>query len=102
MVTLMRTTDQENVEAARWIARKLNAFDASFSLLIPEGGVSALDAPGMSFYDSEADAALNAELQAAIRQSPDRQVLRFPYHINAPEFAEALVNEFLRLCHATR
>ncbi len=60
MVTLMRTTVQENREAARWIADKLNAFDASLSLLIPEGGVSALDAPGMAFYDRETAARLCA------------------------------------------
>ncbi|MBL8814688.1 MAG: Tm-1-like ATP-binding domain-containing protein [Planctomyces sp.] len=101
MVTLMRTTVQENKTAAQWIASKINASNSRFSLLIPEGGVSSLDAPGMAFHDPEADSALNAELEARINQTPEKQVIRLPYHINAPEFADALVNEFLRLCRTT-
>ena len=45
-VTLMRTTADENRRCARWIAAKLNRARSPFSLLIPEKGVSALDAPG--------------------------------------------------------
>ncbi len=101
MVTLMRTTVQENRAAAQWIANKINASNSRLSLLIPEGGVSSLDAPGMAFHDPEADSALNAELEARIKETPGRQVIRLPYHINAPEFADALVNEFLRLCRTT-
>lgn len=97
MVTLMRTSPEENQEAARWIARKLNRTDSSFSLLIPEKGVSALDQEGMPFFDPAADAALNETLEREIRQNEVRRVSRLPLHINSPEFAEALVNEFLKL-----
>src|SRR5262249_29262210 len=73
-VTLMRTTPEENVACARWIAGKLNAHpEAGFTLLIPEGGVSAIDAPGQPFHDPEADAALFTELEKAIVTGPTRR-----------------------------
>ncbi|HEX6984034.1 MAG TPA: Tm-1-like ATP-binding domain-containing protein, partial [Planctomycetaceae bacterium] len=93
-VTLMRTTPDENRRAARWIAEKLNRSDAPLLVLIPEGGVSALDAPGKPFWDPEADAALFDELERAIRPTPQRQVRRLPHHINDPAFAAALVDAY--------
>jgi uncharacterized protein (UPF0261 family) len=96
-VTLMRTTPDENGRCARWIAAKLNQADAPFCVLIPEQGVSALDAPGAPFHDPEADAALFDELESHIVPAPHRRVLRLPLHINDPAFAQALVEEFLNL-----
>jgi uncharacterized protein (UPF0261 family) len=93
-VTLMRTTKDENRRSAQWIAEKLNRSTAPLQLLIPERGVSMLDAPGQPFFDPEADAALFGELEAAIRHTPERQVRRLPYHINDREFAVALVEAF--------
>jgi len=90
-ITLMRTTPEENRRAARWIAAKLNRSSAPLVLLIPEGGVSALDAPGQPFWDPEADAALFEELERSIEPSPARRVRRLPHHINDPQFAAALV-----------
>ena len=94
-VTLMRTTPDENRRCARWIAAKLNRAEAPFRILIPESGVSALDAPGQPFHDPEADAALFDELESAVDAGPDRLIRRLPLHINDPEFARALVEEFL-------
>ncbi|MBY8820748.1 Tm-1-like ATP-binding domain-containing protein [Sphingomonas colocasiae] len=99
-VTLMRTTVEENIACARWIARKLNAHpDAGFTLLIPEGGVSAIDKPGGPFHDPEADAALFAELESAVAQGPTRRIVRYPHHINDPEFAQAIVDEYRKVMH---
>jgi uncharacterized protein (UPF0261 family) len=42
----MRTTLDENARMGRWISEKLNACEGPVRFLIPEGGVSALDAPG--------------------------------------------------------
>ena len=50
-ITLMRTTAAECREIGGWIAGKLNACDGPVRFLIPEGGVSALDAPGGAFED---------------------------------------------------
>ena len=65
-VTLMRTTPEENREFARWIAGKLNRSTAPVIVLIPEKGVSALDAPGQAFHDPEADEALFQELESKL------------------------------------
>jgi uncharacterized protein (UPF0261 family) len=103
-VTLMRTTPEENRRFARWMAAKLNRADAPFCILIPEGGVSALDAPGRPFHDPQANAALFDELESAVLPSPGRSIRRLPLHINDPAFARALVEEFLSLSpsHASR
>jgi len=96
-VTLMRTTPEENRQIGRWIARKLNQSTAPLRLLVPEGGVSLLDLPGQPFYDPEADAALFDTLQQELHATPDRQLIRLPWAINAPEFADALVRHFHEL-----
>jgi uncharacterized protein (UPF0261 family) len=96
-VTLMRTTADENRRCARWIASKLNRAEAPFRILVPEGGVSAIDAPGQPFHDPEADAALFDELEAALVPAPGRSIRRLPLHINDPAFARALVDAFLEL-----
>ena len=87
-VTLMRTTPDENRCCARWIAEKLNRASGHFRILIPEIGISALDAPGQPFHDPEADATLFDELESAVTPGPDRLIRRLPLHINDPEFAQ--------------
>ncbi len=96
-VTLMRTTPDENRRIAAWIADKLNRARAPVRVLIPEGGVSLLDRPGQPFHDPEADAALFDEFEKRFEITPTRQVIRLPYEINAPEFADALAARFLEL-----
>ncbi|WP_065755649.1 ABC transporter permease [Bradyrhizobium paxllaeri] len=91
-VTLMRTTPEENDRIGRWIGDKLNRMDGSVRFFLPEGGVSALDAPGQPFWDPEADAALFTALERSVRQTGNRQLIRIKRHINEPEFASAIVN----------
>ncbi|MGI3903438.1 MAG: Tm-1-like ATP-binding domain-containing protein [Janthinobacterium lividum] len=93
-VTLMRTTAEENDRIGRWIGEKLNRCEGPVRFLLPEGGVSALDAPGLPFHDPEADAALFAALEATVRQTEERCLVRLPHHINDPAFAEAAVSAF--------
>ena len=90
-ITLMRTTPDECRQIARWICHKLNRSTAPLLILIPEKGVSMIDAPGESFYDPAADAALFEEFEAVLDQTPTRQIRRLPYNINDDEFAAALV-----------
>lgn len=99
-VTLMRTSAEENRLAAEWIAGKVNRSVAPVSILIPENGVSALDAPGQPFQDVSADQVLFSTLETAVHVSPLRKVIRLPLHINDAAFAAALVDEFLRLYKA--
>jgi uncharacterized protein (UPF0261 family) len=96
-VTLMRTTPEENRQMARWIGQKLNRSHARVTLLIPEKGVSMLDAPGQPFYDPEADFALFEELEECVLQDDKRVIRRLPYHINDHAFASVLVEEYLAL-----
>jgi uncharacterized protein (UPF0261 family) len=91
-VTLMRTTPEENERIGRWIGDKLNRMDGPVRFFLPEGGVSALDAPGQPFWDPEADAALFTALERSVRQTSNRQLIRVKRHINEPEFASAIVN----------
>ncbi|MEV5571713.1 Tm-1-like ATP-binding domain-containing protein [Spirillospora sp. NPDC052269] len=93
-VTLMRTSPDECREIAAFIAAKLNAMDGPVRFLLPEGGVSALDAPGMPFWDPEADRVLFETLEARVVQTADRRLVRSPHNINDPEFAAALVAAF--------
>ena len=96
-VTLMRTNVAENREIARWIADKVNRTDGPFEILIPELGVSMLDAAGEAFYDPAADQALFETLEQEVRQSSARRVVRHDCHINDPAFAAALLSAYERV-----
>ena len=96
-ITLMRTTVEENIRQARWIAERLNQCEGEVRFLLPMGGVSALDAPGQAFWDPAADAALFDTLESDLRQTDRRKLLRLPYHINDPQFAQDAVAEFLKI-----
>ena len=93
-VTLMRTMPDENQQFARWIANKLNRSIAPLTLLIPDLGISAIDAVGQPFHDPAADAALFDELERTIQKTEQRRIKRLPLHINDPAFAASLVEEF--------
>jgi uncharacterized protein (UPF0261 family) len=93
-VTLMRTTPEESAAIGRWIGERLNQMAGPVRFLLPEGGVSLIDAPGQPFHDPAADAALFAALEATVTQTPRRQVLRVPHAINDPAFADLLVGHF--------
>jgi uncharacterized protein (UPF0261 family) len=99
-ITLMRTTVEENILQARWIAARLNQCEGEVRFLLPTGGVSALDAPGQPFWDQRADAALFETLTAELEQTDRRKLRRVPYHINDPQFAQAAVEEFLAVAQA--
>jgi uncharacterized protein (UPF0261 family)/ABC-type branched-subunit amino acid transport system ATPase component len=100
-ITLMRTTAEENARMGRWIGERLNQMEGPVRFLIPELGVSALDAPGQPFHDPAADAALFQALEQTVRATQARQLVRLPHHINDPAFAAALVQHF-RALHAGR
>jgi uncharacterized protein (UPF0261 family)/ABC-type branched-subunit amino acid transport system ATPase component len=96
-VTLMRTTAEENERMGRWIGQRLNAMDGPVRFFLPEGGVSALDAPGQPFRDLDVDATLFRALDQTVRQTSNRQLIRLKCNINEPEFAVAAVTAFRSL-----
>ena len=96
-ITLMRTTVEENIRQARWIAERLNQCEGEVRFLLPTGGVSALDAPGLPFWDPAADKALFDTLTAELEQTSRRKLRQIPYHINDPRFAQVAAEEFLAI-----
>jgi uncharacterized protein (UPF0261 family)/ABC-type branched-subunit amino acid transport system ATPase component len=96
-VTLMRTTAEECARIGQWIGERLNRMEAPVRFFLPEGGVSALDAPGRPFHDPEADAALFSALERTVRQTAARRLVRVPLHINDAPFANAVVEAFRAL-----
>ncbi|KAL4199111.1 hypothetical protein AMTRI_Chr03g143230 [Amborella trichopoda] len=72
-ISLMRTSVEENKKFAQFIATKLNRSSTKICILLPEKGISALDAPGKPFYDPEATGALINELENLIDRNENRQ-----------------------------
>ena len=93
-VTLMRTTPDECARIGRFIVDKLNRMEGPVRFLIPEGGLSGLDAPGKPFWDPAADKALFDAIATDFRAGTDRKLVRLPHHINDQAFADALVAAF--------
>ena len=93
-VTLMRTTPEENAQFGAWIGARLNRCEGPVRFLLPEGGVSLIDAPGKPFHDPAADAALFAALEATVRQTARRRLVRVPHAINDDAFADTVVAHF--------
>jgi uncharacterized protein (UPF0261 family) len=98
----MRTTPDEARRIGEWIVAKLNRMEGPVRFFIPEGGVSLIDAPGKPFWDPAADKALFDAIGAKFRAGPDRKLIRLPWNVNDPQFAEALVAAFLEISREAR
>ncbi|HYZ07290.1 MAG TPA: Tm-1-like ATP-binding domain-containing protein [Pseudonocardiaceae bacterium] len=90
----MRTTAEECRRIGEFLARKLNACDDPVRFLLPEGGVSLLDAPGPAVPQS--GGRRGAVHDPGARRGADRRPApaRLPHNINDPEFTDALVAAF--------
>ena len=87
MITVMRTTVEENIALAKQLARKLNLAHGNTVVLLPLKGVSAIDKEGEVFYGPEEDAALFKTLKDEL--DPARTaVVEVDLHINDQEFGE--------------
>lgn len=93
-VTLMRTTPEENRAIGEFIVSRLNRMEGKTRFLLPLGGVSAIDVPGMPFHDPAADAALFDTIRAGFRPGPDRRLIEVPAAINDRAFADAALAAF--------
>jgi uncharacterized protein (UPF0261 family) len=94
-VTLMRTTPEENDRLGWEIAVKASGAKGPTAILVPRGGVSAIDAPGKPFWWPEADEALFQRLRHEV--SGRVELLEMDHHINDPEFALAAAEKLLEL-----
>jgi uncharacterized protein (UPF0261 family) len=99
-VTLMRTTADECRQLGEIIARKASAARGPVTIVIPLGGVSAIDREGQVFYNPEADAALFDAIRA--NAAGNVTVIESPAHINDEAFAQQLVASFLEAARTAR
>ncbi|MEX0978619.1 MAG: Tm-1-like ATP-binding domain-containing protein [Pirellulales bacterium] len=96
-VTLMRTTSEECAAIGEDIGRKLSTATGPVSVLLPSGGVSAIDRAGQPFDDPAARRAL---FEAIRRAGPRLDVRQMELHINDPRFATAMAERLLELMRA--
>jgi uncharacterized protein (UPF0261 family) len=101
-VTLMRTTPEENAELGRRMAAILARATGPTVVVIPRGGVSAIDVPGQPFHDPVADAALFEALQQGLSGHPNVGIVVRDEPINDPAFAEAAAGELLKVMGRVR
>lgn len=94
-ITLMRTTPQECVQLGKILAEKLNRSTGPVNVLLPLRGGSVISAPGGTFHDAAADAALFSALKQELRS--DIPVTELDANINDPQFAEACAQALLQL-----
>jgi uncharacterized protein (UPF0261 family) len=99
VVTLMRTTPDENAQLGAGIARKLSAAHGPVAVLLPGRGVSAIDREGQPFYDPAARAVLHAAIRAGLHGA---DITELDLHINDPEFADAAAGKLLDLMQRNR
>ena len=94
-VTLMRTDPAENARLGELVAHRVGAAPATSTVVLPMGGFSELDAPGMPFWSPEADAAFRDALREHL--DPAVRVVESPENVNDAGFAELLVAELAAL-----
>ncbi|MGK7868083.1 Tm-1-like ATP-binding domain-containing protein [Falsiroseomonas sp. E2-1-a20] len=93
-VTLMRTTPEENRAIGQFLVERLNRMEGPVRFLLPLGGVSAIDVPGMPFHDPEADAALFETIRTGLVPAPNRKLIEVPAAINDRAFVDAVLAAF--------
>jgi uncharacterized protein (UPF0261 family) len=93
-VTLMRTSAEECRELGHILARKVNAYTAPVTVLIPRKTVSVIGAEGQPFHDAEADAALFNSLVDNL--DGHIEVRSLDCEINDAEFAQACAEALLK------
>jgi uncharacterized protein (UPF0261 family) len=86
-ITLVRTSEAESAELGRRLVERARSPAAGPDpvILLPSGGLSAIDADGHPFRDAAADAALAEAVRAAARPGGVR-VLDVDGNIDRPEF----------------
>lgn len=93
--TLVRLTQDEEVQVARIMAEKINKARGPVVVVVPTQGLSIPNVPGGVFWNPEADAAFRSELRDNLRA--EIPYLEKDGHVNDPGFAEFVAQEFLKL-----
>lgn len=93
-ITLMRTTVDENAELGKIMGQKLSRAKGPTTVIIPERGVSAIDAQNQPFDSPEARAAWIQNLKE--NASDNVTVIEMDNNINDDAFAERLAETLLQ------
>lgn len=88
-ITVVRSDRAEMESLARVIADTCNRAKGTWSIMVPMGGFSAFDNDGGPMPDPEARQYFTDALQQRLEDNSSVQIL--PYHINDPEFAQAVI-----------
>lgn len=97
-VTLMRTTPEECAQLGKIVAEKANAAIGPVAIVMPLGGVSAIDQEGQVFHDAEADQALFDAIRTTIGDHV--HLVERAEHINDEAFARQLTETYLAMTRA--
>jgi uncharacterized protein (UPF0261 family) len=93
--TLVRTLASEMTQLGVVFAERLNEAAGPVAVMVPTRGLSIPSVPDGVFWDPDADADFLTSLRQHLR--PDIPIRTRDCHINAPEFARDVVDEFLTL-----
>ena len=99
VVTLMRTSPEENAMVAEFIAGKITQWAKSpemVQVVLPQGGVSMISTPGAAFHDAKADEALFNTLKLNLKDS-GVTVLSDERAINDEAFAVEVAERMAKL-----
>lgn len=92
-VCAIRANDAELCQLAGEIGEKLNLSKGPVTVCLPEGGLDAYEAEGGPWAPEHGNAPLFEAIKQALK--PEIQVKKFPGNVNNPDFADAVVTEFL-------
>ena len=98
-VTLMRTTPEENARLGARMARILRGSTTPTLVLLPSGGVSAIDVPGTPWHDPNANQALFNAIRLGLADHPFVEVVDRPEAINDPAFADFAATRLFSMIH---
>lgn len=93
--TCGRTTQEELLEAGRYIVSQLNKTQGTAAVLLPLEGIDAYNSAGGQWPEMEPVEALYEELRGTLNQAVELHEV--PAHINDRAFADKTVEVFLKL-----
>jgi uncharacterized protein (UPF0261 family) len=93
--TLVRVTPEEQMAATQFVVEKLNQAAGPVTVVVPLGGGSVMDIEGGAFWQPE----VNRRCWDALRDGLKKEIRyrEVNAHINQAVFAEAALDELLRL-----
>lgn len=91
----VRSNAEENKKIAGDLSEKLNQSNGKVSVILPLGGLSAVDKKGAALYEPGTDEVLFQTLENKL--CPQIQLIKSKYHINDADFAELAADTILEM-----